>query len=107
MPMEHKLQAAMIAVINNPSRSPYFYPLAFIRYRREVRIFIQPDGTYTVSLAKWGYEYKHRSRRPNQPPPTINIKGVKSALAAALAPDFTVLDVQDCGTTIKIYIEGG
>ena len=108
MPMEHKLRAAIIAAINNPNRSPYFYPLAVIRYGREVMFFIQPNGTYIVSLAKWGFQqYKRRSRRPNQPPPTINTEGVKSALSAALAPDFSVLDVQDCGTTIKIYIEGG
>ena len=61
-------------------------------------------GTATVTLALYGWEYKHRGPRPKTPPP-IDPAAVQAALNAALPDGLSVIAVQDHGTKITVKIK--
>ena len=65
-----RLTAALVEVLNAPTRPPALRPLARLKYPgRELQSQVNPDGTATVTLALYGWEYKHRGPRPKTPPP--------------------------------------
>ena len=100
-----RLTAVLVEVLNAPTRPPALRPLAFIKYPgRELQPQANPDGTATVTLALYGWEYKHRGPRPKTPPP-IDPAAVQAALNAALPDGLSVIAVQDHGTKISIKIK--
>ncbi len=100
-----RLTAALVEVLNAPTRPPALPPLAFIKYPgRELQPQANPDGTATVTLAFYGWEYKHRGPRPKTPPP-IDPAAVQAALNAALPDGLSVIAVQDHHTKIIVKIK--
>lgn len=100
-----RLTAALVEVLNAPTRPPALRPLAFIKYPgRELQPQANPDGTATVTLALYGWEYKHRGPRPKTPPP-IDPAAVQAALNAALPDGLSVIAVQDHHTKIIVKIK--
>ena len=52
-----RLTAALVEVLNAPTRPPALRPLAFIKYPgRELQPQANPDGTATVTLGFYGWE---------------------------------------------------
>ena len=101
-----RLTAALVEVLNAPTRPPALRPLAFIKYPgRELQPQANPDGTATVTLAFYGWEYKHRGPRPKTPPP-IDPAAVQAALNAALPDGLSVIAVQDHGRQVAIQLKG-
>ena len=105
--LDREIVAALVEVLNAPTRPPALWPLAFIKYPgRELQPQANPDGTATatVTLALYGWEYKHRGPRPKTPPP-IDPVAVQAALNAALPDGLSVIAVQDHGTKITVKIK--
>ena len=93
--------------INAPTRPPALWPLARIKYpERELRPQVSPDGSLSVSLAVYGWEYKHKGPRPKTPP-HIDPVAVQAALNAVLPDGLTVIAVQDHGKHIILTVQGG
>lgn len=92
-------------VINAPTRPPALRSLAYIKYpTRELQPQVNPDGSLTVTLALYGWEYKHRGPRPKALP-RINAAAVQAALSSALPGGFTVIAVHDHGTKISVKVK--
>ncbi len=103
--MERKLIAALGNALNSVPRSPALAGLAQIKYPvRELAPQPNADGTLTVRVAKWGWEYKHRGPRPANPVP-INPAAVRDALAPVMPDGVTIQTVEDHGTYIIIKLE--
>ena len=99
-----RLTAALVEVLNAPTRPPALRPRARIKYpERELQPQVSPDGTL-FTLAFYGWEYKHRGPRPKTPPP-IDPAAVQAALNAALPDGLSVIAVQDHGTKITVKIK--
>ena len=99
-----RLTAALVGVVNAPTRPPALRPLARIKYpERELQPQVSPDGTL-FTLAFYGWEYKHRGPRPKTPPP-IDPAAVQAALNAALPDGLSVIAVQNHGTKITVKIK--
>ena len=99
-----RLTAALVEVLNAPTRPPALWPLARIKYpERELQPQVSPDGTL-FTLAFYGWEYKHRGPRPKTPPP-IDPAAVQAALNAALPDGLSVIAVQDHHTKIIVKIK--
>lgn len=99
-----RLTAALVEVLNAPTRPPALRPLARIKYpERELQPQVSPDGTL-FTLAFYGWEYKHRGPRPKTPPP-IDPAAVQAALNAALPDGLSVIAVQDHHTKIIVKIK--
>ena len=97
--------AAVVGVVNAPipQRPPALAPLAYLKYpRRELRSQLDPDGTLTICLMKWGWEYKRRGPRPPRPVP-VDTAAVAAALADAGLP---VVSVEDFGPGIFVSFGG-
>ena len=100
-----RLTAALVEVLNAPTRPPALRPLAHLKYPgRELQPQVNPDGTTAVTLALYGWEYKHRGPRPKTPPP-IDPAAVQAALNAALPDGLSVIAVQDHHTKIIVKIK--
>ena len=100
-----RLTAALVGVLYASTRPPALRPLAFIKYPgRELQPQANPDGTATVALALYGWEYKHRGPRPKTPPP-IDPAAVQAAFNAALPDGLSVVAVQDRNSKIIIKIK--
>ena len=97
------IRATLVGGLNASTRPPALHPLAYIKYPgRELQPQQQPDGTITVALSKWGYEYKHRGPKPKLPP--IDPAAIRAAFNTALVGSgFYVRSVQD--TPKKIILE--
>ena len=92
---------ALGEALSSPERPP---ELASIRYpRRELRPVMQPDGSITVKLPFWGWEYKHRGSRPSSPP-SVDPEDIRTALNTLLPDDLTITAAEHLGTHIKIQI---
>ena len=105
MDIEKKIIAALSEAINAPDRPPALWPLAYIKYPpREIRPVEQPDGSYTVDIYLWGYEYKHRGPRPKLLPPIVSA-AIQTALNDALPEGITSTDVRNHGKYIEIKLE--
>lgn len=103
--LDREIVAALVEVLNAPTRPPALRPLARIKYpERELQPQVSPDGTATVTLRKWGFEYKHRGSRPKTPPP-IDPAAVQAVLNDALPDGLSVIAVQDHGTKITVKIK--
>ena len=63
-----------------------------------------PDGTLSVKLTKWGYEYKHRGPRPKKPYP-VDPAAVRAALNAFLPDGVPIRAVEDHDTHIMLILE--
>lgn len=87
------LRDKITRVLNGP-RVPALYSLAYIKYPvREVSIFQCANGTMEIFLARRGYEYKHRGPRPKNQP-YIEVKELTAVFNRALAPKYTVLEIE-------------
>lgn len=103
----NQMIAALVDAVNSSTRPPALWPLARIKYpERELRPQVSPDGSLSVSLAVYGWEYKHRGPRPRTPP-RIAAAAVQAALNTALPDGLTVIAVQDYGKYLKIIVQGG
>lgn len=84
---------------------PALASLSFPRYPlRELRPRPLPDGAVELTIAKRGFGYKYRGRRPSEPPP-VDTHGVRSALTPHLSSDVTIRSVTDEGREVKIVLE--
>ena len=103
MILDNQIRAALVGVLNSLARPPALYSLACSKYPvREIQPQRKPDGTITVPLYKWGYEYKHRGTKPKLPP--IDPEAIAAILNTALfGTGFHVRSVQD--TPKKIILE--
>lgn len=86
---------------------PALASLSFPRYPlRELRPRPLPDGAVELTIAKRGFGYKYRGRRPSEPPPVdTRGVGVRSALTPHLSSDVTIRSVTDEGREVKIVLE--
>lgn len=101
----HSIVAALGNAINSFPRPLAFAGLARLKYpERELIPQELPDGTMSVRLAKYGWEYKHRGPRPKTPYPS-NSAAVRDALAQFMPKGVTIQRVEDCGTYLQIYME--
>ncbi len=84
---------------------PALASLSFPRYPlRELRPRPLPDGAVELTIAKRGFGYKYRGRRPSEPPP-VDTRGVRSVLTPHLSSDVTIRSVTDEGREVKIVLE--
>lgn len=84
---------------------PALASLSFPRYPlRELRPRPLPDGAVELTIAKRGFGYKYRGRRPSEPPP-VDTRGVRSTLTPHLSSDVTIRSVTDEGREVKIVLE--
>ena len=91
--------------VNSSTRPPALWPLARIKYpERELRPQVSPDGSLSVSLSLYGWEYKHKGPRPRTPP-RIDPAAVQAALNTVLSDGLTVIAVQNYGTKITVKIK--
>lgn len=100
-----QIVAALGDALTRSPRPPALAGLSRPRYpMRELAPQQLPDGTLSVKLTRWGWEYKHRGPRPKQPYP-INPAAVRVAINAILPDGVTIRAVEDHGTHLKIYLE--
>ena len=84
---------------------PALAALHFPRYAfRELCPRKLPDGAVELTVAKQGFGYKQRGRRPCVPP-RVDLRGVQERLSVHLPPSITIRSVADTGTTIVIKLE--
>ena len=102
--MERKvIEKAVVDVVNDSTRPPALKALAYIKYYRECQCQELPNGCYSVRLALWGYEYKHRGPRPKTPP-EIDAEQIRLVLNALLPGDLYVAVVENHQTYIHLII---
>lgn len=102
---QEKVIAALVEVINAPTRPPALQPLAYIKYpTRELRPQVNPDGSLTVSLALYGWEYKHQGPRPRSLP-LVDTAAVQAALNFTLTDGLIVVAVHDHRQKLQITIK--
>lgn len=96
---------AMGEALNSFPRPPALAGLSRPRFpMRELIPTENPDGTLSVRLTKWGWEYKHRGPRPKQPYP-VNLAAVRAALSEVLPDGVLIQAVEDHGTYLTIFLE--
>lgn len=102
---QEKVIAALVEVINAPTRPPALRSLAYIRYpARELCLQVNPGGSISAALAVRGWEYKHKGPRPKTLP-HIDTVAVQAALNAVLPDGLSVTAVQDHGQKLQITIK--
>lgn len=100
--VEEKLAVALAGVLNSPARPR---GLAFVKYpTRELRIKSLSNGDVEATLSKYGFEYKHRGSKPKTPPP-VDLEYTAAVITRAIAPDFSLISIEDIGTAIKIIVQ--
>ena len=100
-----QLAVAVGDVVNHAPRPPALKPIAYIKYpAREIRPVLIQDGSWRVSLALWGYEYKHRGLRPKNP---VSIDGekIKHTFNLLLPDGLSVCVVEVHRENIEIFLE--
>lgn len=84
---------------------PALASLSFPRYPlRELRPRPLPDGAVELTIAKRGFGYKYRGRRPSEPP-HVDTRGVRALLTPHLPTGITIRSVTDEGREVKIVLE--
>lgn len=100
-----KIIAALGDALTSSPRPPALAVLSRPRYpMRELAPQQLPDGTLSVKLTKWGWEYKHRGPRPKKPYP-VDPAAVRAALNAILPDGVAIRAVEDHGTHIILTLE--
>lgn len=98
------IMAALVDALNGPTRPTALFPLARVKYpRRELAPRLLADGSLTVTLALYGWEYKHRGPRPKPPP--VDTAAIQTAFNAVLPDGCRVSAVQYTGTSIILNIK--
>lgn len=99
------IRATLVGGLNASTRPPALHPLAYIKYPgRELQPRQQSDGSVTVSLAKFGFEYKHRGPKPKLLP--IDPEAIRATFNTALSGSgFQVRSVQDTQKQIILIME--
>ena len=101
----NRIVAALVGAINSPTRSPALWPLAPVKYpSRELQPRLLPDGSISVRLALYGWEYKHRGPRPKTPP-ELNLAAIQTVLSAALPDGIAVAALENYGIYILLKME--
>lgn len=101
------LITALVGVLNAPatSRAPALYPLARMKYpQRELNPQVHSDGTISVTLALYGWEYKHRGPRPRSPV-SLNLPAIQEAIQKGLPSGLAVIGIKNYGTKIEIFLQ--
>lgn len=101
------VDALVVALDAATGATPALRVLARPHYpRRELVPQARPDGSVALTLAKWGFGYKHHRScpRPHAPPPADTGK-IMDALNAALPPGLTITAAVDHGEYIIIIME--
>lgn len=84
---------------------PALSVLSWPRYPlRELRPQLTDNGNMILTVAKFGYGYKHRGSRPREPP-AADVYGIREVLNAALELPYHIREVQDQGREILIIME--
>lgn len=100
-----QLAVAVGDVVNHAPRPPALRPIAYIKYpAREIRPVLIQDGSWRVSLALWGYEYKHRGPRPKNPI-SIDWEKIMRTLNLLLPDGLSVCAVEVHRENIEIFLE--
>lgn len=100
-----KIVAALGDALNSSPRPPALAALARVKYpMRELRPMMEANGTLTVALSIYGWEYKHKGPRPPAPPP-VNVGAVCDALSGAMPQGVKIKAAENCGTYILIKME--
>lgn len=102
--MDNRIINALVDALNGSTRPPALYPLARIKYLREIDPIFKADGSMVFVLAKWGWEYKHRGPRPKKPP-QVDTAAIQAVLSAALPDGYTITAVQDQGKKLTVFIK--
>lgn len=88
------------------SRDPALSVLSWPGYPlRELRPQLTDDGAVILTVAKRGYGYKYRGRKPREPP-AADLRGIREVLNIALESPYHITEVQDQGREITIKMEG-
>ena len=99
-----QLAVAVGVVVNHAPRPPALRPIAYVKYpAREIRPVLIQDGSWRVSLALWGYEYKHRGPRAKSTS-KIDAEMLQCVFNALLPHGLSVSDVEVSSKSINIYI---
>ncbi len=97
--------AALLEAWASCGNDPALAALHFPRYAfRELCPRKLPDGAVELTVAKRGFGYKYRGRRPCVPP-RVDLRGVQERLSVHLSPSITIRSVADAGTSIIITME--
>lgn len=63
-----------------------------------------PDGSVALRVAKRGFGYKYRGKRPREPP-AADVRSIQKVLNLALPAGFRIREVQDQGKSVIIILE--
>ena len=100
-----RICAALGDALNSSPRPPALAALARVKYpMRELRPTMEADGSLSVALALYGFEYKHRGPRPPAPPP-VNVGAVCDALSGAMPQGVKIKAAENCGKFIILQLE--
>lgn len=100
-----KICAALGDALNSSPRPPALAALARVKYpMRELRPTMEHGGRLSISIALYGWEYKHKGPRPPAPPP-VNVGAVCDALSGAMPQGVKIKAAENCGTYILIKME--
>ena len=103
--MTSQIVAALVGALNSPTRPPALWPLAPVKYPdRELQPRLLSDGSISVRLALYGWEYKHRGPRPKTPP-ELNLAAIQTVLSAALPDGIAVAALENYGIYILLKME--
>lgn len=96
---------ALVEVINASPRPKSLFPIAYIKYpRRELQPKLLEDGSCVVKLSLYGWEYKHRGKRL-QNPTEINTEEIRNALNKELPENLKVVSVEFNKTYLEVSIK--
>lgn len=100
-----RICAALGDALNSSPRPPALAALARVKYpMRELRPTMEADGSLSVALALYGFEYKHRGPRPIVPSP-VDVDAICDILSGAMPQGVKIKAAENCGTYILIKME--
>lgn len=107
MTPERIAAAALVdALDRSTGATPALRILARPKYpMRELSPQVRPDGSISLTLAKWGWNYKFRGKKPAKIPPSADTTAILAALNAALAPGYTISTITDEDKHITIILQ--